>query len=524
MRALKIYLTAILGLLATFAAQSQSIYDALRFSNNDYEGTARGVAMGNAFTALGGDMGAITINPASSGVYLYNEFTITPAVTNAVDRSHYLGSDTKADRTRFTLSNVGGVSSFKTGRNTGLVSFNMGVVANQTSNYSTRSFVSGRQTLTSKLGSMAAAMSNSNIYCDDMTISSSDPTYPFYGTNALWEEVLAWNTALVETIYDDYTYVGATENILSENGQDIIVLGGPLTQSYLQETTGYKQDITLNFGGNISHKLYFGINFTMQTLWYDKFQKLSEKGENPDDFQTEFEEFTHTYRESTNGIGFNIKAGIIYRPVAGLRLGATISTPTWTRLKNENFETMDARVYQEHYYEESPLNVFQYDITSPLRWGLGVAYTFGSVALISIDYENTNYGSIKFKTDNSMHPADVEYYNKANSAIRTNFKRVNNVRAGMEIKPVQQLSLRFGYNYYDSSEKYFDGDIHYASAGIGFTTKSNIFMDLAYRQQCNWLSEDYELYDTQYIPGLPETLVNSKYMNWKLLFTFGCRF
>ena len=318
--------------------------------------------------------------------------------------------------------------------------------------------------------------------------------------------------------------VGATENILSENGQDIIVLGGPLTQSYLQETTGYKQDITLNFGGNISHKLYFGINFTMQTLWYDKFQKLSEKGENPNDFQTEFEEFTHTYRESTNGIGFNIKAGIIYRPVAGLRLGATISTPTWTRLRNENFETMDARVYQEHYYEESPLNAFQYDITSPLRWGLGVAYTFGNVALISVDYENTNYGSIRFKTDNSMHPADVEYYNKANSAIRTNFKRVNNVRAGMEIKPIQQLSLRFGYNYYDSAEKYFDGDIHYASAGIGFTTKSNIFMDLAYRQQCNWLSEDYELYDTQYIPGLPETLVNSKYMNWKLLFTFGCRF
>lgn len=94
----------------------------------------------------------------------------------------------------------------------------------------------------------------------------------------------------------------------------------------------------------------------------------------------------------------------------------------------------------------------------------------------------------------------------------------------MEIKPVQQLSLRFGYNYYDSAEKYFDGDIHYASAGIGFCTKSNIFLDLAYRQQCNWISEDYGLYDTQYIPGLPETLVNSKYLNWKLLFTFGCRF
>ena len=66
MRTLRIYFTAILGLLIPFMGHSQSIYDALRFSNNDYEGTARGVAMGNAFTALGGDMGAITINPAQS--------------------------------------------------------------------------------------------------------------------------------------------------------------------------------------------------------------------------------------------------------------------------------------------------------------------------------------------------------------------------------------------------------------------------------------------------------------------------
>ena len=60
--------TALILLLGTAAVgmEAQTMYDALRFSENNYEGTARTMAMGNAFTALGGDLGGITINPAGS--------------------------------------------------------------------------------------------------------------------------------------------------------------------------------------------------------------------------------------------------------------------------------------------------------------------------------------------------------------------------------------------------------------------------------------------------------------------------
>ena len=59
--------TALILSLMTMAAgagSAQTIYDALRYSESNYEGTARTLAMGNAFTALGGDLGAVTINPA----------------------------------------------------------------------------------------------------------------------------------------------------------------------------------------------------------------------------------------------------------------------------------------------------------------------------------------------------------------------------------------------------------------------------------------------------------------------------
>ena len=62
--------TAITILLALCASGlfAQTAYDALMLSENSYEGTARSVAMGNAFTALGGDLGAVTINPAGSAM------------------------------------------------------------------------------------------------------------------------------------------------------------------------------------------------------------------------------------------------------------------------------------------------------------------------------------------------------------------------------------------------------------------------------------------------------------------------
>ena len=69
---------------AAVSVNAQTAYDALLFSENEYEGTARTMAMGNAFTALGGDLGAISINPAGSAVAKYSQFTLTPALTISI--------------------------------------------------------------------------------------------------------------------------------------------------------------------------------------------------------------------------------------------------------------------------------------------------------------------------------------------------------------------------------------------------------------------------------------------------------
>ena len=48
---------------------SQNIFDALRYSNDNIEGSARFSAMSGAFGALGGELSAVSINPAGSAIF-----------------------------------------------------------------------------------------------------------------------------------------------------------------------------------------------------------------------------------------------------------------------------------------------------------------------------------------------------------------------------------------------------------------------------------------------------------------------
>ena len=76
----KTLFTALLSLTA-FYAGAQTVYDGLTFSKNEYFGTARSIALGNAMTAVGGDLGSISLNPAGSAVAGYSQFTITPGLS-----------------------------------------------------------------------------------------------------------------------------------------------------------------------------------------------------------------------------------------------------------------------------------------------------------------------------------------------------------------------------------------------------------------------------------------------------------
>ena len=74
---------------------AQSLQDALRYSRPEQSGTARYMAMGGAFNALGGDFSAINDNPAAGGVFVNSEFNVTLNSNNNRINSNYLEKENK---------------------------------------------------------------------------------------------------------------------------------------------------------------------------------------------------------------------------------------------------------------------------------------------------------------------------------------------------------------------------------------------------------------------------------------------
>jgi len=106
-------------ILGTQFIVSQNIYDALRYSNNEVEGSARFSAMSGAFGALGGELSAISINPAGSAIYSKGMASITfgnnytKNNTNLTNNILNNQMDSHIDsKSNFNLGQLGGVLVF----------------------------------------------------------------------------------------------------------------------------------------------------------------------------------------------------------------------------------------------------------------------------------------------------------------------------------------------------------------------------------------------------------------------------
>lgn len=538
----RVLLTISLALFVfTSQCPAQNIYDALRYSQLYYSGTARSLAIGNSGVAIGGDMGTLSVNPAATGPYRYTELVITPGVYTNLDKNTYLGSNNNDSRTRFILSNIGWVGSFNTGRKRGLLNFNIGITANQTNNFASRTSAEGVNAESSFLASIASNLTDSNFKGNNLTCDPLDDPSPYYYYPDLWYEIQAWNTGytfddgsrsfLLDAFDEEQmNYIGATENIgLLSDGTEYIYLGGPLKQKYNKETTGYMQDVIFNFSGNVSDKFFFGVNFTFQSIFYHVTSSYSETAEEPNNFYLGFMSFENIYDQTTSGYGFKMQAGVIYRPIAGLSIGASISTPTWMWL-NDKYTIDTYADFTDCYADKySPLGSSSYSITAPFRWNVGVGYTIGRIAVISADYEMANYSQIKMSSSSYS-------YKEENNMIKDRFSISNNLRVGAEIKVIPSISLRAGYNYYGTSGKslnssdidksldsyYLTSARHYVSFGLGYASKGGFFVDAGCNFLCSKLDNSYSLF-RDYVDIIAPPL-KSQYQDWQLLLSLGFRF
>lgn len=474
-----------LAVALSFNLAAQTADMAVKVSEQQYEGSARTLAMGNAFTALGGDMGALAINPASSGIMRSSTFSISPSINVAWGQADYLGITTKDNSTRFSMANAGFVWNLDTGRYTGLLNFNIGLSFNRRNNYNNFMSAGG----TTRESSMLSAIAH-NLYGTDFSQLEENP---YNNTQIPWPSILAWYTDALETIDGEVRdeYMSATENKISkEDGTYDLYIPGDLKQTFNRNTFGGANEFSINFGSNISDILFLGVNFNFTTIDYTCEENFSEAAIDNSLFDGKFVQMCHNNWLTVRGMGFDAKFGAILTPVKGLRIGATFTTPTTYRLTDTWGNRMTSEFSDgDRFDENSPTGTYSYRLSSPLRFSLGLAYVFKR-GLISFDYERVDYSTAKFRTINNYIETSIEL---ENDAIRQYYTASNIFRAGAEFWCTDKIALRAGYAQYGAPAD-FETKTQLVSGGIGCKIGNRSSLDFTYQHRLNQ-DYDFTIYD-----------------------------
>lgn len=447
-------------------AAAQSWDQALLFSENIYGGTARSTAMGNALTAVGGEPGSIGINPAGGAVAGYSQFFISPglSITSTVAQGQGtdgldpigFGDRVTTGYTRAKLPNMGFMMNMETGRRHGLKRVSIGFMTNSTNDFTSKMHAAGTlygpNSYSGSLASLAQGYSpdvmGGNWYAEG------------HGFQPDWSAMAAYRSGMINTIGSDY--IGITDILVGGKPEAV----KPLYQRYGNQTKGFKHDVILNVSANFDDKFYIGANLGVTALEYSNAEYWEEMPNDPSDFppikyidgnnvesQATFVSLLMKRNYRVSGTGLYMKVGALWRPVAGLRLGAAVQTPTVMNMKARLAWSGETDLRGKSYSPStSPEDEWIYAFNLPFRFNVGAAYTFGSFAVLSVDYEMADYSHARYRGRSDIGYTDGPWADQ-NADIKDALGVAHYLRAGMEFKPVPALAIRVGYNFLTGAQK-----------------------------------------------------------------------
>lgn len=447
--------------------KAQDINDAYRYSSGELSGTARFVSMSGAFGALGGDLSAITINPASSAVFLSSNASVSLGYRGLDNSIRYYNGSSTSENSEIDLGNIGGVFVFKSNGDNNWRKFSVGINYNSTSIYDEDYVVRG--TSSNSIDQYFLNYAN-GVDLDLLQLrddESISDLYSFLGENygfPVQQAFLGYQAYVIEAEVDD----PANTDYFS------LIAPGNFDQRYNYVATGLNGKLSFNAATQFKDFLYLGLNLNTHFVNYENSTELSEFNSNSG---SETTEVYFGNNLNTNGEGFSFQLGGIAKINENLRLGLTYDSPVWFDIREETTQYLETNSSQDEFVSVAPniLNVYpEYRLQTPSKLTGSLAYLFGKQGLISFDYSRKDYSNMKFKPEN-----DLSYQN-LNRDISENMKAASTYKIGGEYR-ISNFSLRAGYRFEESPFKNETrvGDLTGYTGGIGYNFGS-VNLDLAY--------------------------------------------
>ena len=497
--------------MLTTAATAQETYDNAPLAQKDLNGTARYVGMGGAMEALGADISTMGTNPAGIGMFRRSIINGSFGFSSQSDAEEFNG----ADKTKMSFDQAGFVYSMRSGRSSFV---NFGFTYNKSRNFNQILTAAGR--LNGASQNKLSGMKNYNgIYKlhsnKDGKLSSPDAACS--QLDYLYSNVILGdgNSILVDK----------NGNMIGDNTDGFLIRKDGFSPTFYnatdysfgRESSGYIGDYNFNISGNSNDRFYWGLTFGLYDVHYDATTRYTE---NLVDGSNSIGSVTLNDRRKITGSGFDVKAGIIFRPVeeSPFRVGLYVHTPTWYDLTSKNYTRLDNNLKKNQddpsqsygAYDYGDINeAYDFKFYTPWRFGASIGHTVGNYLALGATYEYADYSTSDIRiNDGGTIDNWGNYYDESHSdeAMKQNIKQslkgVHTLKLGMEFKPERNWAVRLGYNYVSpmyNKEGYKDGTInsygtYYSSttdytnwkatnritAGVGYNHK-NWTIDLAYQ-------------------------------------------
>lgn len=457
-------------ILSASAASAQDfISNALLFSRNQGIGGARIQGMGGPKAALGGEYSSSLINPAGIGMYNRNEITLTPSLNFLNSNSSYFGqASPKQSRSGFSIPGFSLVLNAPSNRDRGFLGGSFAVSLTRTNDFNQDFLYTGQNDQNSIIDYFIEDAGD--IDPDDLLYDDVDgPGSYFYSLTAL-----AYNNYLTEEIYDD------NDNVI---GYGTVLDFSRVRQEEISERKGSQSQWNISYGANFDDKFFVGATIGISSIRYKLSQVFREYDFSYNaDAPNALDNFAVRERYDIRGSGVNLAIGAIFRPVNFLQFGLSFTTPTYYGITDKyhariesnwnNFEYFEDEFLTDVFQEFPEEQVYEYNITTPLRANAGVAF-IQEFGLISANIEYVDYGRAKYSSDIAGE------FSEDNAVIGDAYSKVLNYNLGAEFRhDIMRYRVGGAYMADPFNQDEVDRSITMLSAGVGVKLEK-FFMDFA---------------------------------------------
>ena len=420
----------------SFASYSQALgYEdlAILFSQNDGNGSARFTAMGGAFGALGGDVSSMTINPAGISVFNGNHVSFAFQSRSTDYSTEYFGNSVTTQEDYFRIANAGAIFTFDDIINSDWTKMAIGVNYRILTDFDNTFIASGNSDFAS---------------FDSFPLDANNPGI----------------------IYDN-----------AENQQFVNTYNGDISE------------LNLAFSAEYQNKLHIGAGINFYDITFSQLATLRERNNDGNGNTLNARIFQENF---TDGTGFSLSAGFIYKLSKSFRFGLSYQSPTWftevfeesniisnldpsINLDPARFEgdveievSNDNVIFDNTAGGNFPVQTFAYKLRTPGKFTASTAIVFGKFGLISFDYISRNFKGLNLSGDD---------FTNENLFFDNELRRTDSFNIGTEWR-FSRLSLRGGYSYQQSPDAnaISSDNLESYSFGLGYNFGSFRF-DIAYK-------------------------------------------